>query len=94
MVGFENRTDDDETRDWLLRCEGMEVDAPDGLVGRVLEPLYRPSARWDRPWALAVGGAAGVVIVPIEAVGSVDRAARRIRIDRPLRELPRQSSQE
>ena len=89
MIGLENRADDDETRDWLLRCEDMHVDAPDGLVGRVLEPLYRPSARWDRPWALAVRGEAGVVTVPIEAVSSVDRAARRIRIDRPLRELPR-----
>jgi len=87
MNGFE-RANEETTRDWLLGCEDMEVDAPDGPVGRVLEPLYRPSARWDRPWALAVRGESGVVTVPIEAVSSVDRAARRIRIDRPGRELP------
>lgn len=92
MISSENRADDDPTRHWLFDCEAMEVDGPDGPVGRVLEPLYRPSARWDRPWALAVRSESGEITVPIEAVSSVDRAARRIHIDRPGRELPRGSS--
>jgi len=87
IVGFQNRTDDEAERDWLLQCEGMGVEAPDGFVGRVVEPLYRPSARWDRPWALAVRGAHGVVTVPIEAVISVDRTADRIRLGRPTDDL-------
>jgi hypothetical protein len=65
----------------------MRVEASDGFVGRVVEPLYRHSARWDRPWALAVRGESGLLTVPIEAVLSVDRAGARIRLDRPAGEL-------
>ena len=86
MASSENRAND-EKRDWLLRCEGMLVEAPDGFVGRVVEPLYRHSARWDRPWALSVRGEHGLLAVPIEAVQAVDRAAGRVRLDRPSGEL-------
>ena len=86
MASSENRAND-EKRDWLLRCEGMLVEAPDGLVGRVVEPLYRHSARWDRPWALSVRGEHGLLTVPIEAVAAVDRATGRIHLDGPSRAL-------
>lgn len=88
MAGFENRAEHDPHRDWLLHCEGMGVEASDGFVGRVVEPLYRHSARWDRPWALVVKAERGLLTVPIEAVQSVDRATDRIRLDRPSAELP------
>ncbi len=88
MAGFENRAEHEPQREWLLSCEGMGVEAPDGFVGRVVEPLYRHSARWDRPWALVVRAERGLLTVPIEAVQSVDRTAERIRLDRPSVELP------
>lgn len=88
MAAFDNPAGDGEQRDWLLHCQGMAVEATDGLVGRVVEPLYRHSSRWDRPWALTVRGERGVVTVPIEAVASVDRAASLIRLDRASRDLP------
>lgn len=91
MAGFDNRLEHDHQRDWLLHCEGMGVEASDGFVGRVVEPLYRHSARWDRPWALAVRAEHGLLTVPIEAVQSVDRAAGWIRLDRPSGALPRRS---
>lgn len=77
----------DPERTWLLSCEGMAVDAPDGFVGHVVEPLYGHSARWDRPWALAVRADRGILTVPIEAVASVDGPLRRIRLDRPAGNL-------
>lgn len=87
MAGFDNRVEHEPQRDWLLHCEGMGVEASDGYVGRVVEPLYRHSARWDRPWALVVRSERGLLTVPIEAVRSVDRASERIRLDRPSAEL-------
>lgn len=60
----------------------MIVEGPDGFVGRVVEPLYEHSARWDRPWALAVRGEHGVVSVPMDAIASVDATEARIRLDR------------
>jgi len=88
MAGFDNRPEHGQERDWLLHCQGMGVEASDGFVGRVVEPLYLHSARWDRPWALAVRAERGLLTVPIEAVQSVDRAAGRIRLDRPSAALP------
>ena len=87
MPYFGEHGEVNEGRDWLLRCVGMEVESTDGPVGHVVEPLYRHSARWDRPWALAVDGAHGLVTVPIEAVASVDEEARRLRLDRSSAEL-------
>lgn len=87
MAAFDKRAED-EQRDWLLHCEGMAVEATDGFLGRVVEPLYRHSSRWDRPWALTVRGERGVVTVPIDAVEAVDRAASRIRLDRASGDLP------
>jgi hypothetical protein len=87
MAAFDSRAERDPERGWLLHCEGMQVEALDGLVGRVVEPLYRHSARWDRPWALAVRGELGLLTVPVEAIASVDRAAGRVRLDRASGEL-------
>lgn len=69
-----------DDRSWLLGCEGMRVDGPDGPLGVVVAPIYEPSARWDRPLGLVVQGPRGEVRVPIESVGSVDRADRRLRL--------------
>ena len=69
-----------DDRSWLLGCEGMRVDGPDGPLGVVVAPIYEPSARWDRPLGLVVQGPLGEVRVPIESVGSVDRADRRLRL--------------
>ena len=76
-VGGPGAPDD---RSWLLGCEGMRVDGPDGPIGVVVSPIYEPSARWDRPLGLVVEGPGGEVRVPIEAVGSVDRAGRRLQL--------------
>jgi hypothetical protein len=65
-------------RSWLLGCEGMRVVGPGGELGVVLVPLYGPSARWDRPWALSVRGPDGMITVPISSVVSVDDRARQI----------------
>ena len=41
-----------ETDDWLCRCEGFEVDSPEGRLGIVEWVVFR--SRHDRPDALAV----------------------------------------
>lgn len=87
MARFDNRADQEPQREWLLHCEGMGVEASDGYLGRIVEPLYRHSARWDRPWALAVRADRGLLTVPIEAVQFVDPVSERIRLDRPSGEL-------
>ena len=78
-------------RSWLLGCEGMRVVGPAGEIGTVVVPLYSPSARWDRPWALSVRGPGGDVTVPITSVESVDVHARRIDLSAP-RYTPRSSA--
>jgi hypothetical protein len=87
MASFDRRTDHGGEGEWLLRCEGMAVEASDGFVGRVVEPLYRHSARWDRPWALTVRAERGLLAVPIGALQSVDQEVGRIRLDRSSGEL-------
>jgi hypothetical protein len=54
--------------EWLLACAGLRVEGPTGVVGHVICPVYDFSARWDRPRALAVKGAHGVVEVPLDRV--------------------------
>jgi hypothetical protein len=60
-----------QERAWLLDCEGMRVEAADGLVGIVVTPLYEFSARWDRPWALSVRTDDGAAIVRMETIETV-----------------------
>ncbi|MDQ4027741.1 MAG: hypothetical protein M3214_06790 [Actinomycetota bacterium] len=79
---FEGPDNGLEPRDWLLECEGWRVEDEDGrLIGHVLTPVYEPSARWDRPRALAVRTAAAVVEVPLSQIASVDPDDSRIAID-------------
>ncbi len=66
--------------EWLLRCQGFRVDGPEGLVGVVVSVVYEPSARWDRPSALAVRGRGGEVLVPIDSIARVDPAEGRISV--------------
>jgi hypothetical protein len=64
---------------WLCRCEGFEVDAPDGRVG-VVEGL-RFLSRLDRPDELEVrGGRFGrdLRLIPTDLVDTVDAAAGRL----------------
>jgi hypothetical protein len=71
---------------WLCRCEGFEVDAPDGRVG-VVEGL-RFLSRLDRPDALEVrGGRFGrdLTLIPTDLVDRVDAADRRLVLRRPMR---------
>ena len=68
-------------REWILRCEGFRVYAPDGmLVGIVTEVIYEPSARWDRPNAFRLRSGAEEVFVPIAEVREVDAANRTIQL--------------
>ncbi|MBD0317555.1 MAG: hypothetical protein ICV71_03455 [Thermoleophilia bacterium] len=77
----EGRTPEERgSREWLLRCEGFRVDGPEGLVGIVVRVVYEHSTRWDRPSALAVRGASGEVLVPIDAVEHVDPVEGRISV--------------
>jgi hypothetical protein len=66
--------------EWLLACAGLRVEGPAGLIGHVIAPVYDFSARWDRPRALAVKGAHGVVEVELEAVERVELREGRILI--------------
>jgi hypothetical protein len=56
----------------------MRVVGPAGELGVVEVPLYSPSARWDRPWALAVRSPGGTITVPIASVESVNARERQI----------------
>jgi hypothetical protein len=77
-------------RGWLLECEGMRVDGPTGAVGEIVTPLYEFSARWDRPWGLAIRTGSGSAIVHMDAVESVDSDSRRIVVrEAPLVDLAR-----
>jgi hypothetical protein len=69
---------DREARAWLLDCEGMRVEGPDGLVGFVVAPLYEFSARWDRPWGLSVRNDGGASIIRMDAIETVVPEERRI----------------
>jgi hypothetical protein len=73
-----------ESREWLLRCEGFQVDGPSGYVGIVLSVVYDFSARWDRPSALKVRGSAGDVTVPIGDVEEVFPEQGRLVVARAL----------
>ena len=64
--------------DWILGCEGKDVYAPAGHVGRVAYAVYEPSARWDRPSAIAVKTPERIVLVPLDAVREVRVAERAI----------------
>lgn len=81
-AGSDERANERERRGWLLRCRGMLVESPEGPVGRVLEPVYGFSARWDQPSALEVETPQGTVRVPIETVTSVDVERSRIEVSR------------
>ena len=71
-----------EPRDWLLECEGWRVEDENGrLIGHVVAPVYEPSARWDRPRALAVRGATGVAEIPLSQIARVDTAGGRIVVE-------------
>jgi hypothetical protein len=71
-----------EPRDWLLECEGWRVEDENGrLIGHVAAPVYEPSARWDRPRALAVRGPAGDAEVALVAVARVDVEGGRIVVE-------------
>ncbi len=78
----------DVSREWLLRCEGFRVDGPEGMIGRVVGPLYEHSVRWDRPSALAVRTPNGVVAVPLDAIESVLPREHRIVVTRSARAFP------
>jgi hypothetical protein len=72
---------------WLCRCEGFEVDAPDGRVG-VVEGL-RFLSRLDRPDELEVrGGRFGrdLTLIPTDLVDTVDAAAGRLVLRSPVRQ--------
>ena len=65
--------------DWLARCEGFTVVAPDGRIGTVDEIRYGPSRRWDSPSELVVhAGRAGrrLLIVPVDDIADVDPELR------------------
>jgi hypothetical protein len=67
--------------DVLSLCEGFKVESADGYVGVVSALRYPPSARWDRPGALAVrpgNSSRLLLIVPADQVESVSLAERRI----------------
>ena len=60
--------------DWVARCEGFGVIAPEGRIGTVEEIRYGPSRRWDGPTELAIqAGRRGKLrlIVPVEEVEAV-----------------------
>jgi hypothetical protein len=80
--GFEGT----ESSEWLLRCDGMRVEGPDGFAGEVVAPLYGPSIRWDRPWGFAVRTADGIVRVPRTAVERVDLEGRVIHLHASYRD--------
>jgi hypothetical protein len=68
-----------EPRDWLLECEGWRVEDENGrLIGDVVAPVYEPSARWDRPRALATRTATGVVEISLLQIARVNAADGRI----------------
>jgi len=77
-AGGSGPTGDD--RSWVLGCEGMRVDGPEGPIGVVVAPIYEPSARWDRPWGFVIEGPRGPVRMPIESIDSVDADERRLHV--------------
>ena len=78
----EEPTDRLEPRDWLLECEGWRVEEEDGrLIGHVVAPVYEPSARWDRPRALAVRSATAVVEIPLSGIARADTLDGRIVVE-------------
>ena len=86
VVGTSTDFDDGDNgldpRDWLLECEGWRIQDENGrLIGDVVAPVYEPSARWDRPRALAVRMRDGVVEVPLSRIASVDSDDCRITVD-------------
>jgi hypothetical protein len=67
--------------DVLSLCEGFRVESADGYVGVVSSVRHAPSARWDRPSALAVRpGHSSTLLLIVQAaeVESVSLAERRI----------------
>ncbi len=76
---FEGPDNGLEPRDWLLECEGWRVEDENGrLIGHVVAPVYEPSARWDRPRALATRSATAVVEIPLLQIAQVKAADGRI----------------
>jgi hypothetical protein len=76
---FEGPDNGLEPRDWLLECEGWRVEDEDGrLIGHVVTPVYEPSARWDRPRALATRSATAVVEISLSQIARVKADAGRI----------------
>ena len=60
--------------DWVARCEGFGVVAPEGRIGTVEEIRYGPSRRWDSPTELAITAGRGGklrLIVPVAEVEAV-----------------------
>jgi hypothetical protein len=65
----------------LSLCEGFRVESADGYIGVVSALRYAPSARWDRPSALAVHAGRSselLLIVPVAEVESVFLAEGRV----------------
>ena len=60
--------------DWVARCQGFGVVAPEGKIGTVEEVRYGPSRRWDSPTELAIqAGREGkrLLIVPVADVAEI-----------------------
>lgn len=67
--------------DDLSQCEGFKVESPHGYVGVVNSVRYAPSARWDRPSALAVRAGHSselLLIVQADQIDSVSLEERLI----------------
>ncbi len=74
---------EDESRGWILRCQGWSVYGPNGYVGTVVEVLYDYSARWDRPTGLKIRTHRGdEVSVAIEEVAGPDEGRRTVHLRR------------
>jgi hypothetical protein len=69
--------------DWLYRCEGFTVVAPDGRIGTVERVRHGPSRRWDSPSELVVHAGRGgrrLLIVPVDDVARINPEQRLVEL--------------